>query len=90
MLVVYILHNDTHIGLAGPHLHKQASVFMPLMFMAQLPQIPSLQLLRKVKVGSSSFLIRTKASSTMGPVLFRSRVYVCMRGFSVGESGFHR
>lgn len=56
------------------YLHKQASVFMPLIFIAQLPQMPSLQLLRKVRVGSSSFLIRTRASSTMGPVLFRSRV----------------
>lgn len=56
------------------NLHKQASVFMPLMFIAQLPQIPSLQLLRNVRVGSSSFLMRTRASSTMGPVLLRSRV----------------
>lgn len=71
-------------------LHKQAKVFVPLMFMAQLPQMPSLQLLRKVRVGSNSFLIRTRASSTMGPVLFRSNVYVCIFGFSVGVSGFHR
>lgn len=53
-------------------IHKQARVLTPSMFMAQLPQIPSLQLLRKVKVGSSSFLIRISASSIMGPVLFRS------------------
>jgi hypothetical protein len=56
------------------HIHRQASVFWPLMFMAQLPQIPSRQLLLKVRVGSSSFLILTSASRTMGPVLFRSRV----------------
>lgn len=55
-------------------IHKQARVLVPLMFIAQLPQIPSLQLRLKVKVGSSSFLIRISASSTMGPVLFRSRV----------------
>ena len=72
------------------HIHKQASVFTPLMFMAQLPQIPSLQLRRKVRVGSNSFLMRTRASRTMGPVLFRSSLYVCIRGFSVGVSGFHR
>jgi hypothetical protein len=60
------------------------------MFMAQLPQIPSLQLLRKVKVGSISFLILMSASSIIGPVLFKSRLYVCILGFSVGWSGFQR
>lgn len=58
----------------GGSVHKQARVFWPLMFMAQLPQIPSRQLLRKVRVGSSSFLMRMRASSIMGPVLLRSRV----------------
>lgn len=52
--------------------HKQASVFTPSMFMAQLPQIPSLQDLRKVKVGSISFLILIRASNIIGPVLFKS------------------
>jgi DNA-directed RNA polymerase subunit N (RpoN/RPB10) len=56
------------------HLHKHASVLTPSMFIAQLPQIPSLQLLLKVRVGSISFLILISASSIMGPVLFRSRV----------------
>ncbi len=64
--------------LPGPnqhhHIHKQARVLVPLMFMAQLPQMPSLQLRRKVRVGSSSFLMRIRASRTMGPVLLRSRV----------------
>ena len=71
-------------------IHKQASVLTPSMFIAQLPQIPSLQLLLNVKVGSTSFLIRIKASNTMGPVLFKSRVYDCIFGFSVGVSGDQR
>lgn len=55
------------------NIHKQARVLTPSMFIAQLPQIPSLQLLRKVRVGSISFLMRISASSIIGPVLFRSR-----------------
>ena len=55
-------------------IHKHAKVLIPSMFMAQLPQMPSRQLLRKVNVGSTSFLILINASNTMGPVLFRSRV----------------
>lgn len=54
------------------YIHKQARVLTPSMFMAQEPQIPSRQDLRKVRVGSSSFFIRMSASSIMGPVLFRS------------------
>lgn len=65
-------------------LHKQANVLTPSMFMAQDPQIPSLQLLLKVKVGSTSFLILIRASSIIGPVLFRSSVYDCILGFEVG------
>lgn len=60
------------------------------MFIAQLPQIPSRQLLRNVKVGSSSFLILIRASSIIGPVLFRSSEYVCIFGLELGSSGFHR
>lgn len=75
---------------SGRDVHKQASVLTPSMFMAQLPQIPSLQLRLNVKVGSTSFLIRINASSTIGPVLFRSRVYDCIFGFSVGVSGDQR
>ena len=60
------------------------------MFIAQLPQIPSLQLRLKVSVGSTSFLIRISASNTMGPVLFKSSVYVCIRGLEEGSSGFQR
>lgn len=56
------------------HVHKHASVLTPSMFIAQLPQIPSLQLRLKVRVGSISFLILMSASSIIGPVLFRSRV----------------
>ena len=55
-------------------IHKHANVLTPSIFMAQLPQMPSRQLLRKVNVGSTSFLILINASNTMGPVLFRSRV----------------
>ena len=58
----------------GKHIHKQANVLTPSMFMAQDPQIPSLQLLRNVRVGSTSFLMRMRASSIIGPVLLRSRV----------------
>lgn len=54
--------------------HKQASVLMPSIFIAQLPQMPSLQLRRNVRVGSTSFLILISASNTMGPVLLMSRV----------------
>jgi hypothetical protein len=60
------------------------------MFIAQLPHIPSLQLLRNVSVGSTSFLMRISASSIIGPVLFRSKVYDCILGFVAGSSGFHR
>jgi hypothetical protein len=72
------------------HIHKQARVLTPSMFIAQLPQIPSRQLLRKVRVGSISFLIRMSASSIIGPVLLRSSSYVCILGFSEGASGFQR
>ena len=54
--------------------HKQASVLTPSIFIAQLPQIPSLQLRLNVKVGSTSFLMRIRASNIIGPVLFRSSV----------------
>jgi hypothetical protein len=60
------------------------------MFIAQLPQIPSRQLRRNVRVGSTSFLILIKASSIMGPVLFRSSWYDCILGFDDGSSGFQR
>lgn len=72
------------------NIHKQASVLTPSIFIAQLPQIPSLQLRRNVRVGSISFLMRISASSTIGPVLLRSSVYVCMCGFVEGSSGFQR
>jgi hypothetical protein len=54
--------------------HKHANVLTPSIFMAQLPQIPSLQLRRNVRVGSTSFLIRIRASNIIGPVLFKSNV----------------
>jgi hypothetical protein len=56
------------------NVHKHASVLTPSIFIAQLPQMPSLQLRLKVRVGSISFLILMSASNIMGPVLFRSRV----------------
>jgi len=70
--------------------HKQARVFTPSIFIAQLPHMPSLQLRLNVNVGSTSFLILISASSIIGPVLFKSRVYVCILGLDVGSSGFHR
>lgn len=56
------------------NIHKHANVLTPSMFIAQLPQIPSLQLRLNVRVGSISFLMRIRASSIIGPVLFRSNV----------------
>ena len=47
-----------------------ARVFVPPIFIAQDPQIPSRQERRKVKVGSISFFILISASNTMGPQLF--------------------
>jgi hypothetical protein len=46
-----------------------ANELQPPMFIAHDPQIPSLQLRRKVKVGSISFLILIRASRTIGPQL---------------------
>lgn len=46
-----------------------ANVFMPPMFIAHEPQMPSRQERRKVKVGSISFLILISASKTIGPQL---------------------
>ena len=43
-------------------LQRHASVFWPLMFMAQEPQIPSRHDRRNVSVGSISFLILMSAS----------------------------
>ena len=74
----------------GQCLHVHAKVLTPSMFIAQLPQTPSLQLLRKVNVGSISFFIRMSASRTIGPVLFKSSKYVCILGFVEGVSGFQR
>merc|ERR1712190_603791 len=68
-------------------LERQASVFTPPMFIAQEPQMPSLQLLLKVRLGSISFLILMRASSTMGPQLLRSTLYSSILGLSPGFSG---
>lgn len=46
---------------------RQASPFFPSIFIAQEPQIPSLQDRRKDKEGSESFFILIKASKTIGP-----------------------
>lgn len=51
-----------------------ASVFVPPIFIAQDPQIPSRQERRNVNVGSTSFLILISASSTIGPQL--EKVYL--------------
>ena len=42
-------------------------MFVPSMFIAQEPQMPSRQERRKVSVGSILFLIQISASSTIGP-----------------------
>ena len=49
--------------------------------------IPSLHDLLNVRVGSISFLILIRASSTIGPHVFRSTWYTCIRGLSPGLSG---
>lgn len=46
-----------------------ANVFVPPIFIAQDPQMPSRQERRNVNVGSISFLILINASSTIGPQL---------------------
>lgn len=61
-------------GLPQRNSQRHANVFTPSMFMAQLPQIPSLHDLRNVRVGSTSFLILIRASNIIGPVLFKSNV----------------
>ena len=58
--------------LQSPIALVQASVFVPSMFIAHEPQMPSRQDRRKVRVGSTSFLILISASRTIGPHLSRS------------------
>lgn len=67
---------------------KQAKVFFPSIFIEQDPQIPSRQDLRKVKVGSISFLIFTMASKIIGPHSFKFTLKSCNFGFVCGSSGF--
>ena len=71
-------------------IHKHARVLTPSIFIAQLPQIPSRQLRLNVSVGSTSFLILINESNIIGPVLFKSSVYDCILGFSLGLSGDQR
>ena len=52
------------------------------------PQIPSLQDLLKVRVGSISLLININASSVIGPSFFLSTKYLSSRGFWL-SSLFH-
>ena len=47
----------------------QARELQPPIFMAQEPQMPSLQERLNVRVGSISFFILIKASRTIGPHL---------------------
>ncbi|KAM1129054.1 hypothetical protein ACFX2I_038836 [Malus domestica] len=68
---------------------RQARPLQPSMFMAQEPQIPSREDLQKVRVGSISFLILVRASSTMGPHSLRLISYSLSSSF-FGLSGFHR
>ena len=60
------------LDVSGSILLRQARVLVPLMFMAQLPQIPSRHDRRNVSVGSNSFLILIRPSNNIGPQLFRS------------------
>ena len=60
----------------------QARPFLPSMFIAQLPQMPSRQERRKVRVASTSFLILSSASRTIGPQASRSISKVSRRGRS--------
>lgn len=66
--------------------HRQASVFVPSMFIAHEPQMPSRHDRLNVSVESSSFLILSSASSIIGPHVLRSTWYFCEWGFSP-ESG---
>lgn len=75
------LHLAVNLILARSYL-IQAKVLMPPMFMAQDPQIPSRHERLKVTVGSISFLILIKASSTIGPHEFKSTSYSCILGLS--------
>ena len=50
----------------------QASVLVPAMFIEQEPHTPSRQERRKVRVGSTLFLIQSSASRTIGPQSFMS------------------
>ena len=59
----------------------QASVFTPLMFIAQEPQMPSRQERRSDSVASISFLIFSSASRTIGPQLVHVDLEVSTRGF---------
>jgi hypothetical protein len=59
---------------------RQASVFVPSMFIAHEPQIPSRHDRLNVSVESTSFLILRSASSIIGPQSFRSISYFCERG----------
>ena len=52
--------------------HKHANVFVPLMFMAHEPQMPSRHERLNVNVGSTSFLILMSASNTIIPVLVKN------------------
>ena len=54
-------------------LHKQANVFVPLMFIAQEPQMPSRHERLNVRLGSCSFFILIKASKTIIPDLEKQK-----------------
>ena len=60
----------------------QASVFNPLILCEQEPHIPSLQDLRKDKLGSKSDLIFINASKTIGPHSSRFNSNVSSLGLS--------
>ena len=63
-------------------LHRQARVLVPPMLIEHDPQMPSRHDRRKVSVGSSSFLILIRASSTIGPHL-RFNISKCVVDFKI-------
>ena len=59
---------------------KHANLFFPFIFIAQLPQIPSLQDLRNDNVVSKLFFILIKVSKIMGPYFLEDTKYVSIQG----------
>lgn len=67
----------------------QARPLTPLMFIEQLPQMPSLHDFLNDNVGSCLLFISISTSNTMVPHLFKSILKLCNFGLFNGFSGFH-